>query len=280
MDHKCNVQNATQLFATREEASRVNMVAFNKLKSENHIYWCLDTFQWQSKEHPHLKWKNKRRPVGSESRQPLEALKEHRFEEMLQLKRGMLVVLLVNLDLELGLCNGSQGLLCDFEPYNQSRMPKARYRLSDEKEARLYGDHAQLKETQIRLFIEGAMAGQKLWPVVRFHNGQKRTIFAECSIAELGDESPYSLLCRTQIPLAPAWAITIHKSQSLTLDRVIVNLSNAFEEGQVYVALSRATCLEGLKIEGDRNGLLVGLGGNKEVQAFLKQTFGTLTPSR
>jgi ATP-dependent DNA helicase PIF1 len=63
-------------------------------------------------------------------------------------------------------------------------------------------------------------------------------------------------------------------SQGMTLNRVIVNLSRAFAEGQVYVALSRATSLEGLKIDGDAEGLVIGNGGNEDVQKFLLERFG------
>ncbi len=53
----------------------------------------------------------------------------------------------------------------------------------------------------------------------------------------------------SQYPLRLAWAITIHKSQGLTFDKAIIDAGEAFAPGQVYVALSRCTSLDGMVLK-------------------------------
>ncbi|KAF6803832.1 ATP-dependent DNA helicase pif1 [Colletotrichum sojae] len=77
-----------------------------------------------------------------------------------------------------------------------------------------------------------------MFPQVKFTNGERKVIGPDCAVIGYGDQSPYSYMSRTQIPLTQGWAMTIHKSQSLSLDRVVVDLSRIFEHGQAYVALS------------------------------------------
>ncbi|TFB02039.1 ATP-dependent DNA helicase pfh1 [Trichoderma ghanense] len=276
MKHPCEVHKATKLLCTRHEVAQVNRANFNKLKTPKLEYDALDGFIAYQEEHQYLPQYQQRLPDGT-----LAACRDHRLEARVTLRGGMLVILQVNLDIKGGLVNGSQGIICGFEKFDPENLPReATGKGADAipSELRLTGDHAQLREMQIRKFMlqqqqQVHPAQAQAWPRVLFHNGRKRVIYASCVVNSVGDKEPYSLLHRTQIPLMPGWAMSVHRSQGMTLDRVIVDLSNAFEEGQVYVALSRATSLEGLKIEGSASGLFA-TGGNEDVQKFLQARFG------
>jgi ATP-dependent DNA helicase PIF1 len=84
-------------------------------------------------------------------------------------------------------------------------------------------------------------------PVVR--TGRGKRINAEPVTWKI-EENGKERASVTQVPLRLAWAITVHKSQGMSLDAAVIDLSRAFEYGQGYVALSRLRKLSGLYLLG------------------------------
>lgn len=135
----------------------------------------------------------------------------------LELKVGAQVILLKNLDFENELVNGARGLVVEFRKPDRSEREKER---------------------------DKAFAKQE-YPDVLFANGHRRILTPEQFSVEVGGSVKAS---RKQVPLGLAWALSIHKSQGMTISKVELHLGNVFEYGQAYVALSRATSLEGLRL--------------------------------
>lgn len=85
------------------------------------------------------------------------------------------------------------------------------------------------------------------WPIVRLTDG--RTLKMEPVSWEVVEDGKVRASIE-QVPLRLAWAITVHKSQGMSLDAAEIDLSKAFVYGQGYVALSRVRSLGGLKLSG------------------------------
>ena len=85
-------------------------------------------------------------------------------------------------------------------------------------------------------------------PIVKTSEGVKIRVVEEDWTIE--NDKGENLATVSQIPLRLAWAITIHKSQGMTLDSAEIDLSKTFEVGQGYVALSRIKSIDGLRLIG------------------------------
>ena len=102
------------------------------------------------------------------------------------------------------------------------------------------------------LGIIKGFSSKKNYPIVQFTNFRELTISPEEWLLERFDNDTKTVIAEakmTQIPLILAWAMTIHKSQGLTLDKISCDLKDSFSHGQAYVALSRARSLSGINIE-------------------------------
>lgn len=107
-------------------------------------------------------------------------------------------------------------------------------------------------------FKEGFVNGTRA-RVVRFSNAGNPVVLttdgAEISVQQhtwrtYNDSGRHVVAEVSQYPLRLAWAVTVHKSQGLSLDSAIIDLSQAFTPGMGYVALSRVRSLKGLYLKG------------------------------
>ena len=178
-----------------------------------------------------------------------------RTQDELVLKVGAKVMFIKN-NAELGVSNGTMGELIGFAAVKiedkESSDALIEDDSSDDIDEEAAGEKtAKAKKSAAKKDKEKPKSKkpttQKM-PVVRLNSG--REVIAEPEEWIIEDETGEVLASYLQVPLCLAWAITIHKSQGMTLDAAEIDLSRTFELGQGYVALSRLKSLAGLQLLG------------------------------
>ncbi|WP_348654736.1 AAA family ATPase [uncultured Psychrobacter sp.] len=180
-----------------------------------------------------------------------------RTQDELILKVGAKVMFIKNNN-ELGVSNGTMGELIGFAAVKVDDSKAKDKAKSDAKADMAEDDTIAIddedssktadKDKKGKANTKDKSSAAPKMPVVRLNSG--REVIAEPEEWIIEDETGDVLASYEQVPLCLAWAITIHKSQGMTLDAAEIDLSRTFELGQGYVALSRLKSLEGLKLLG------------------------------
>jgi len=132
------------------------------------------------------------------------------------------------------------------------------------------GKVVKLLDDEVHVVIETQEGGQKYINVEKLTWEMLRYQANEIDVAK--PISTETIGTYTQYPLRLAWAITIHKSQGKTFDKIIIDLGRgAFEHGQTYVALSRCRTLEGIVLRKPLTGRDIII--DPRVVEFFEQNF-------
>ncbi|CAI9089088.1 OLC1v1023596C1 [Oldenlandia corymbosa var. corymbosa] len=208
--------SAVQLFPRIVDVNRVNKKCLLDLGERITVYTALDTGEESSKKQ----------------------LKSGIVPDQLELCIGARVMLCKNINIYQKLVNGATGTVIDFHD------------LIDAKSQHGVHDNACRKHSVTDMYdgdLESISSDGKVLPVVKFDFGDVYRIGLETWVVMDGDTV---VAKRRQIPLMLAWALSIHKCQGMTIDRLHTDLSRAFGNGMVYVALSRVRTLDGLHLSG------------------------------
>lgn len=190
-----------------------------------------------------------------------------------ELKEGARILCLKNVDTSFGIVNGAGGQVIGFCLPHDDLVAERRKRhksLSTEEialkkqmgttlDGLLFEEILRLDDPRIQSALKklrrkvmpsglnelDAMQ-DSVHPVVRFDNGIVRTMIPQSW--DVYGMSGQIVATRRQVPLMLGWALSTHKSQGMTLGNVEADVGKAFDYGQVYVALSRATSIRELRL--------------------------------
>ena len=165
----------------------------------------------------------------------------------LELKEGAQVMLIKNMDETL--VNGSLGKVIGFMTESHFQITGGGFDGYGSDDGAVDPSVKKRLAKFSRELDNGAERVQE-FPLVQFHavDGTPRVLLCVSEPWKVETPTGEVQASREQLPLILAWALSIHKAQGQTLERVKVDLGKVFEKGQAYVALSRATTQAGLQV--------------------------------
>jgi ATP-dependent DNA helicase PIF1 len=230
----------TRLFSDNKTVDKLNADEQKKLDGPEELY--NGEYWWN---------------LGTPAQKPQYYVPPERNNKELKLKVGSQVMLTRNLQVEAPyLVNGSRGEVSNFKtsvealadvtaeldllvPSPAPDLDPALAKMRD----LLFFQKEFLKDL---IGIRGR--GGDLWPVVHFQNCVEKVILPMNEVAlKWTTRNPVDIYFAF-VPLTLAWAMTIHKSQGLTIDALEVDFKKAFADNQVYTALSRVRRLDQLRV--------------------------------
>ncbi|EPS40441.1 hypothetical protein H072_5722 [Dactylellina haptotyla CBS 200.50] len=256
---------ATNLYSHRKDVDAENQLGLSKLSGEEYSVKSIDNGWFVPKATEDNAAFDRSQPisfnmiVGSPYNVYFGGLQATRE---LKLKMNAQVMLVSNIDVKNQLVNGSRGIVKGFQRYTLDRLlENARSEKSSRYILKIFFDAKQKDgcvsiplvsfsplstATSTSNQLAGSYTSRPPVPIFPVVWDTKTYV----------DENRSALLQRIQIPLALAWATTIHKSQGMTLDYTAVDIRKSFAAGQSYVALSRSRSPEGLSIKLPLDGKL------------------------
>ena len=224
---------ATELFPLRTEVDRANQERLHLLQGNAMVFEARDGGSIVDKVQRDKLLQNCMAP------------------ETITLKKGAQVMLIKNVDESL--VNGSIGRVIGFmdestfDKYCVDEMP---FNAGAGGMLPTQDEEIMSKEEAAKRRIQDNLTTSRKYPLVRFAiaDGTNRDLLCQPETWKVELPNGEVQASRSQVPLILAWALSIHKAQGQTLERVKVDLGKVFEKGQAYVALSRATSMGGLQV--------------------------------
>lgn len=230
---------ATELFPTRQEVENSNEFRMRSLHGKLYNFDAQDTGTVTD--------------LGMRDK----LLSNMMAPKTLKLKKGAQVMLIKNMDD--GLVNGSLGSVVGFMDESTFEFYDKNPELYDTAVAGEETDELRDARNKIKSSAAALPKSATEYPLVRFAlaDGTTRDLLVTREDWKIELPSGEIQAQRAQLPLILAWALSIHKAQGQTLERVKIDLKKIFEKGQAYVALSRATSQAGLEVRNfDKNKVM------------------------